>query len=114
MDQVAASPVEGTPSGLDAARGALGIHSPSRVFADVVGAQIPAGVGVGVREHAREADGAVAEIARPRAVGRGFGSVSISVQITVPGAASPAATAQAVYSGLEEELAAIFGRLAES
>lgn len=99
---------------LDAARGALGIHSPSRVFADVVGAQIPAGVGVGVREHAREADGAVAEIARPRAVGRGFGSVSISVQITVPGAASPAATAQAVYSGLEEELAAIFGRLAES
>lgn len=99
---------------LDAARGALGIHSPSRVFADVIGAQIPAGVGVGIRENAREADGAVAELAQPRAIGRGFGAVSISVQITVPGASQPAATAQAVYSGLEDELQAIFGRLAEA
>lgn len=98
-----------------AARSALGIHSPSRVFADVVGAQIPAGIGVGVRENAYAADGAVADLARPpRGIGRGLGGISISVQITVPGAASPAATAQSVYDGLEESLADIFGRLAEA
>lgn len=100
---------------VNAARGALGIHSPSRVFADVVGAQIPAGIGAGVRENAYAADGAVADLARPpRGIGRGLGGISISVQITVPGAASPAATAQAVYDGLEESLADIFGRLAEA
>lgn len=33
---------------VDAAKGALGIHSPSRVFRDEVGKMIPAGLGVGV------------------------------------------------------------------
>ena len=100
---------------LDAARGALGIHSPSRLFADVVGAQIPAGIGVGVRENAMAADGAVADLARPpRGLGRGLGGVNITVYVTVQGGPTPQATAQGIGDALEDELAAIFGRLAEA
>lgn len=46
-DAVAA--VKGAASSIvNAAKGALGIHSPSRVFRDEVGKMIPAGLGVGV------------------------------------------------------------------
>jgi len=100
---------------LGAARSALGIHSPSRLFADVVGAQIPAGIGVGVRENAMAADGAVADLARPpRGLGRGLGGVNITVYVTVQGGPTPQATAQGIGDALEDELAAIFGRLAEA
>ena len=99
---------------VNAARVALGIHSPSRVFADVVGAQIPAGIGAGVRENAGAADGAVADLARPpRGIGRGFGGNSITIYVTVPGGPTPQATAQATVDALEDQLAEIFGRLAE-
>ena len=37
------------------AKAALAIHSPSGVFADEVGAWIPAGIGEGIREHAQDA-----------------------------------------------------------
>lgn len=98
-----------------AARDALGIHSPSRVFADTIGAQIPAGIGVGVRENSMAADGAVADLARPpRGIGRGMGGNNITVYVTVPGGSSPQATAQATVDALEEQLAGIFGRLAEA
>lgn len=100
---------------VNAARGALGIHSPSRVFADVVGAQIPAGIGVGVRENAMAADGAVAELARPpRGIGRGLDGVNITLYVTVPGGPSPQATAQATVDAFEDQLSEIFGRLAEA
>lgn len=38
---------------VDAAKSALGIHSPSRVFRDEVGKMIPAGLGVGVTKNER-------------------------------------------------------------
>lgn len=38
---------------VNAAKSALGIHSPSRVFRDEVGKMIPAGLGVGVRKNER-------------------------------------------------------------
>lgn len=45
------------------AKSALGIHSPSRVFADQVGEQIPAGVAVGVDEGTDEAEKAIEKMA---------------------------------------------------
>ena len=41
------------------AKNALGIHSPSRVFADVIGKQIPAGIAVGIDDNTDVADEAV-------------------------------------------------------
>lgn len=43
---------------LDSAKRALGIHSPSRVFRDMVGAFIPAGVAVGIKSNLGVLDGA--------------------------------------------------------
>lgn len=45
-------------SALDGAKRALGIHSPSRVFRDMVGAFIPAGVAVGIESNLGVLDGA--------------------------------------------------------
>ena len=36
---------------LDSAKDALGIHSPSREFADIIGAQIPAGIAKGIKDN---------------------------------------------------------------
>lgn len=44
------------------AKEALGIHSPSRVFADVVGKQIPAGIAKGVIDNTELADKAVQDM----------------------------------------------------
>ena len=41
------------------AKSALGIHSPSTVFADVIGKQIPAGVAVGVKDNTDVAEDAI-------------------------------------------------------
>lgn len=50
-------------SGLvDKAKAALGIASPSRVFRDVVGKQIPAGIAVGVEKNAKTAEDAVSNM----------------------------------------------------
>lgn len=47
-------------SGLvDKAKDALGIHSPSRVFANIVGKQIPAGIAKGIEDNTDIADDAV-------------------------------------------------------
>lgn len=58
---------------LDAAKSALGINSPSRVFADTVGRAIPEGIALGIDRHADKAHGAVTRLANST---RGaFGSV---------------------------------------
>lgn len=50
----AVAAVKGAASSIvDAAKGALGIHSPSRVFRDEVGKMIPAGLGIGVEKNER-------------------------------------------------------------
>ena len=50
-------------SGLvDKAKDALGIHSPSRVFANVVGKQIPAGIAQGINANTDLADNAVQDM----------------------------------------------------
>ena len=54
------SSIKNTLSGLvDSAKSALGINSPSRVFAEVVGEQIPAGIAQGINANKGMATGAV-------------------------------------------------------
>ena len=72
-----------------AIRTALGIHSPSRVFADLVGAQIPAGIAQGVTAHAGLANDAVSGIVNPRAPRLGGGDANITISIEVNGAGQP-------------------------
>lgn len=101
-------------SAVQAARNALGIASPSRVFADVIGRQIPAGVEVGIQRGAGPLDATVAGMVNPPAIrGAGGGSPNITVQVIVQRGAGDEDTAQAVADALEERLADIFGGLAE-
>ena len=52
---------------LSAAKGALAINSPSKVFRDQVGKAIPEGIAVGVELNADMVDKAVADLANPKA-----------------------------------------------
>lgn len=99
---------------LSAARTALGIHSPSRVFADVIGRQIPAGIAMGVHDGAPMAQDAVSSIVSPRVPALGGGGSPVSITIEVNGAAQPAETARAVRAELEDALGSIFGQWAEA
>jgi hypothetical protein len=56
-----------------AARSALGIASPSRVFRDEIGAQIPAGMVLGIDSGARDVERSMAGITAPQGL-PGFGS----------------------------------------
>lgn len=102
-------------SAVTAARNALGIHSPSRVFADVVGRQIPAGIAQGVHAGAPAAQDAVAGIVSPRVPelgGRGGMHVEVSIQVS--GASQPTETARAVRAEVEDALGSIFGQWSEA
>lgn len=92
----------------------LGIHSPSRVFADLVGAQIPAGIAQGVTGNSAVANDAVSGIVNPRAPQLGGGGASINLTINVEGASQPAETARVIRAEIEDALGAIFGQMAEA
>ena len=96
------------------ARAALGIHSPSRVFADVIGRQIPAGIAMGVDAHAGLANDAVSGIVNPRAPQLGGAGASVSITIEVNGAGQPQETARAIRAEIEDALGSIFGQYAEA
>lgn len=95
-------------------RAALGIHSPSRVFADLVGAQIPAGIAMGAMANAGVANDAVAGIVSPRVPQLGGAGASVSIEINVTGAREPQETARAVRAELEDVIGSIFGQWAEA
>lgn len=101
-------------SAIASARAALGIHSPSRVFADLVGAQIPAGIAQGVNAHAGLANDAVSGIVSPRVPQLGGGGASVSISIEVNGAGQPQETARAIRTELEDALGSILGQYAEA
>ena len=83
--------------------------------ADAVGANIPPGVAMGIDRAAPQLDAAVASVVQPPAIrGGGFGAVTITIPITVQRGAGDEATATAIRDRLEEDLADVFGRLAES
>jgi len=101
-------------SAVQSARAALGIASPSRVFADVIGRQIPAGIELGIARGSGPLDATVAGIVDPRPPRGGFGSgPSISVQIIVQRGAGDEDTARTIGDHLEERLVDIFGGMAE-
>lgn len=111
---------------VQAARNALGIRSPSRVFADVIGAQIPAGIELGIRQGSGPLDATVAGIVDPRpptdaAVAaivnppamRGGAGANVTVYITVQRGAGDEDTARTIGDRMEERLLTIFGGMAE-
>lgn len=98
---------------VQSARAALGIASPSRVFADVIGRQIPAGIELGIQRGSGPLDATVAGIVDPPTPRAMMGSPNITVQVIVQRGATDDATATAVVDRLEEHLADIFGGLAE-
>lgn len=100
---------------VQSARQALGIASPSRVFADVVGRQIPAGVEVGINRGASSLDSTVAGMVNPQAPRGGFGGIHVGgIVVHVHGGNTNQETGDAVVDALEERLADIFGALAET
>lgn len=81
---------------------ALGIASPSRVFAEL-GRQIPRGLAVGIEAEASLADGAVEDLAQPRGRGAGGAPVSITFgDIVVQGVSGDA---RAIAADIVDELA---------
>jgi hypothetical protein len=110
--------VEGLASQLpESVRSVLGIHSPSRVFAEI-GLHTAAGLSQGIDAGAPSAQAAMLSLVAPpqgtegAAAGRSMGPVSIVIQVQA--GATPDETATATVSALEEELSALFSRLAES
>jgi phage-related protein len=99
---------------VDAAKGVLGIASPSKVFEEL-GAFTSQGFAIGLESNDSAIQSASARaLASPAMTGaeasglsRG-GAVSVSVQISVEGSKDPAATAQAVAESLETRLAMFF------
>lgn len=98
---------------VDAAKNALGIHSPSTVFRDEVGRQIPAGMVDGVSGGAAPVNDAVAGLANPAALRIGGGMGAVSITVNVEGAAQPQETARLVIAEIEDALGSILGRHAE-
>lgn len=77
---------------VDSVKGALGIHSPSRVFADEVGRQIPAGIAMGARDGASALDRTMEGLVPvPGAGGLGGLGASLSVTIQMTSSGDPQA-----------------------
>lgn len=99
---------------VQSARAALGIASPSRVFADVIGRQIPAGIELGIQRGSGPLDATVAGIVDPPAPRAGFGrSITVTIPITVQRGGTDDETARTLRDRLQEELGDLFSDLAE-
>lgn len=102
--------------GVAAAR--LLIRSPSRVFRDEIGAQIPAGLTLGIEAGAPAARGAVDALVAPPAVApgslRGGSAPQVTVQVTVQGGRDAAETGDAVGDAVRRVLLSTFVELAEA
>lgn len=97
----------------------LAIRSPSRVFRDQIGAQIPAGLALGIQQGAPAARLAVDQLVAPPAVEsgslrRGGGSSPIVVNVTVQGGRDAQGTGEAVGDAVRRALQGIFVDLAEA
>lgn len=102
-------------SAVQSARAALGIHSPSRVFADAIGRQIPAGIELGISQGSGGVNDAVAGLGSPGAMRLGGGGVSFGdINISVMGGNTNAETATSLRDAVRAELEVIFGRMAEA
>lgn len=85
------------------AKNALQIKSPSRIFADVIGKQIPAGVAMGISDNADSATDAVKTMADAmidQANALNGATINRKLSSTFSGSASPAVDGSAVLSAL--------------
>ena len=99
------SSIKNALSGLvNKAKNALGINSPSRVFADEVGAGIPEGIAMGIEDHMDDPVKAVQHVnsGMLRAAGGEVGGIQLERRLTQTAAAS--APASILGSGVAEKL----------
>lgn len=94
---------------LDSVKNFLGIHSPSKVFADQVGKMIPEGIGEGIEDNTDDmiqaAHDSIDELTGSISVGDGVGNMSFgAVNITVNGAqySNPTELAEAIGIELQK------------
>lgn len=114
--RAALSALVSTLPGVAAAR--LLIQSPSRVFRDQIGAQIPAGLSLGIEAGTPRARGAIDQLVAPPRYEPGSlragatNSVVVHVQVTAGRDAEE--TGAGIGDALRRELTLIFGELAEA
>lgn len=96
----------------------LAIRSPSRVFRDQIGAQIPAGLALGIQQGTPAARGAIDQLVAPPSVEPGGlrrgGGGPITVHVTVEGSRDAAQTGEAVADAVRRTLQSVFVELAEA
>lgn len=96
----------------------LAIRSPSRVFRDQIGAQIPAGLALGIQQGTPAARGAIDQLVAPPSVEPGGlrrgGTGPITVNVTVEGGRDAAQTGEAVADAVRRALQGVFVELAEA
>jgi tape measure domain-containing protein len=105
----AVAAVKGAASSIiDAAKSALGIHSPSRVFRDEVGKMIPAGLGVGVTMNERLAVQPVQSMVSSLLPSSLMGPVAgaVSSPVTLSNDNSPRVTAPITVNASDPTMAA--------
>jgi hypothetical protein len=97
-------------AGIAAGKSALGIASPSKVFAGI-GENVALGMAGGIQNESPTVGSAAAGMLDPKKFGSRTTTNSISapskIHISIPAAADPQATAAAVYATLETKLAGI-------
>ena len=114
--RAALSALVSTLPGVAAAR--LLIQSPSRVFRDQIGAQIPAGLSLGIEAGTPRARGAIDQLVAPPRYEPGSlragatNSVVVHVQVTAGRDAQE--TSAGIGDALRRELTLVFGELAEA
>lgn len=105
----AVSAVKGAVSDIiNAAKAALGIHSPSRVFRDEVGKMIPAGLGVGVTMNEKLAVQPVQSMVSSLMPSSFMGSVAsaVSSPVSLPGDGGPRVSAPITVNASDPTMAA--------
>ena len=83
---------------LNAAKNALGIHSPSRVFRDAVGKMIPAGIAVGIKRNTKTAVSAATQMARRVVSGAAISNGRLALVSGTHVAAANAATSYTTHN----------------
>ena len=108
------SSIKNALSGLvNKAKNALGINSPSRVFADEVGAGIPEGIAMGIEDHMDDPVKAVQQVnsGMLRAAGGEVGGIQLERRLTQTAAAS--APTSILGSGVADKLDRILAAIQE-
>lgn len=104
-------------SAIDSAKVVLGIHSPSRVFRDEIGAMIGAGMAAGIGDSAGNVRGALDGILSVPSFAGGFAAGapsigSLTIEVHIDGGSGGESIKQQAREGVIEGLAEVFDTLA--